>query len=320
MAAPILPKEAQIEFDCQAREYSIFIYAQQYDSALIIIRKLYDKMLGWQEKYHKRFHKGYPIHNIGYTLYLQNNIPDALKYFILAYIEDLLSAESEDEADSTPAGQALIVGYRLSSELLQLLKQKVHQLKEQDRIPLKPEEVIQAVEESSTDYMNLKGRITVVPKSLRKFAIFESEWDKRVFVGGGIGLEFLIKEIAKIVQSLGYDPIVCSDFETPMGMGVHRKCLMLLHNCKYAIFDVAEQVGQLMELERVSDYEVKNLVIWPQNKDKAITEMLKSHINVQQFNRESYARTADFEDIIHRFLTSGHIGPSGPIYDSSVDN
>ena len=85
MAAPTLPEQPQREFDDAAKKYSICIHTQEYPTALTIMKDLYDKMLGWQGEYQKRFHKGYPIHNIGYTLYLQNEHQEAIKYFVLAY-------------------------------------------------------------------------------------------------------------------------------------------------------------------------------------------------------------------------------------------
>jgi hypothetical protein len=78
MVAPALPKEAQTELDNMAREYALRMYAQDYDSALSTVTKLYKKMLHWQSEYKQRFHKGYPIHNIGYTLYRKNKGDDAL--------------------------------------------------------------------------------------------------------------------------------------------------------------------------------------------------------------------------------------------------
>jgi len=322
MAAPVLPKELQTHLDDKAREYSIRIFAQEYSAAQAIAEKLYDEMLDWQRQYDRRFHKGYPIHNVGYALVQQGNQKDALRYFILAYIEDLLSADTEDEADSTPAGQTLLAGYKLDTKLLSVLKLRVRKLKEKGRIPREPNSVLRDLEESGAGRIDLPGRIAIVPEQrpLKRFAIFQSEWEDRVFVGGSYGLDFILRDIADIVSEMGYDPVVCSDFHTPGGMDVRQKCLILLHNCKYAIFDVAEQVGQLMELERITDYGVTPLVIWPKSKEQAITEMLKSLAGFGKIKHESYTRTSDWKGIVHRFLPprpSGKkamdsIGPSGP--------
>jgi hypothetical protein len=308
MAYPKLPEEAQNELDNMAREYALRMYAQDYDSALATVTRLYEKMLHWQSKYRQRFHKGYPIHNIGYTLYRKNKVEDALKYFILAYIEDLISAESENEADSTPAGRMLIEGYGLDPNLLSVLKQKVQKLKKQNNIPLTPEEVLQEkeAERAYESYKDVGTRFILVEtqeEQRRPFAKFESDWEKRVFVGGSFGLYNTLDHIARIVRRLGFDPIVSLNFLTPQGVETHQKCLTLLHCCKYAIFDLSEQAGQLMELERVKDYDIKALVIWPKNKEHAVTQMLKTLSPSKGIEYKSYVTNEDIDKVVQEFLS-----------------
>jgi hypothetical protein len=315
MAYPTLPKEAQRELDDIARKYTIFIHTQQYDSALSTIEDFYNRMLKLQQKYNQRFHKGYPIHNIGYTLYLQHKPQEAIKYFILAYIEDLLSADRPEEADATAAGQTLRLGYKYSPELLELLKRKVAEFKERGRAPLKPEEVVRELEESKTGYQDIQGRVTIVKREapLRPFTVFNKEWQKRVFIGGSIGLEFIIDKIAEIVGELGYEPIVCHQSETPeeMETNIRQKCLVLLHCCKYAIFDVAEHRGQLVEIDRAPEYGVLTLVVCPDTKEKEVTEMLKSLVNRQQIKSNSYRKfPEDVKAIIREFLPQKSFGGS----------
>jgi hypothetical protein len=307
MAAPILPQELQEELEKAVLSYSTLIPTHQYDAALNIVENLYDKMLGWQRKYGKRFHKGYPLHNIGYTLHLQNKNAEALGYFILAYIEDLLSADRPEEADATPAGKTLLLGYKYSPELLGLLKQTVIGLKKIGRIPFTPEEVVRELEKSKPSYKDLEAKVTVIKREapLRPFTKFDSEWERRVFVGGSIGLGFIIDKIADIVHESGYDPIVCHQSETPKEMetDIRQKCLALLHCCKYAIFDVAEHKGQLIEIDRAPEYGVSTLVICPDTKEKEISEMLKSLVNKQQIKIKSYSKFPDdVKAIVQEFL------------------
>ncbi|MFC2059847.1 tetratricopeptide repeat protein [Chloroflexota bacterium] len=279
MAAPILPPELQKELDDTAGKYSICIHTQQYDAALSIITDLRDRMLAWQKEYGKRFHKGYPLHNIGYALYLQNKHEEAVKYFILAYIEDLISADNEDEADSTPAGQTLLHGYKLDQKLLKPLKQTVLEFRNQDKEILEPEEVLHELEKSIPQYEKGIEESKVEPKERpkRKFTIFCTEWGKRVFIGGSGKQTTTIDNMRDTVEKLGYDAIVAVDFDMPCGMaGVYHKCLTLLHCCKYAIFDLSEHAGQLLEIERAPDYGVKTLAIWPKSREETISQILKS--------------------------------------------
>ncbi len=303
MAYPILPEEAQIQFDDVARKYAVFIHTQQYPEALSIIKDLYNKMLDWQQKYGQRFHKGYPIHNIGYTFHLQANHEEALKYFILAYVEDLLSADRLEEADATPAGQTLLLGYKYSPELLELLKRKVSGLKKQDGIPLQPEEVVQELGKSKTGYQDIKGKIEVQVKEhrLRKFTIFDSEWETRVFMGGSG--DAIINKMRDIVDKIGgYDPVVVVDFNMPNDMTIYNKCLTLLHSCKYAIFDLSMSGGQIVEIERAPDYGIKTLAVCQADKEHFITQVLKSCLEDRRIEYKSYTDFSELENLFCGFL------------------
>lgn len=295
MAAPILPDELQQEFDDLARKYSLCIHAQQYEPALNIIKNLYDKMLAWQQKYKQRFHKGYPIHNIGYTLHLQNKHEDALKYFILAYIEDLLSADDEDEADLTPAGQTLLLGYKYEPKILKELKRIAATLKKQGKPPLVPEDVIGELGKS---WQDVKGEITAVEPKFDD----NPKWEKKVFIGGSGRLIPTINFMRDTVTKLGYYPVVAVDYVMPEEMNVYRKCLYLLHGCKYAIIDLSEQAGQLIEADRAAEYGVRTLVIWPKGREETITQMLKDAFEERRIRSQSYERFPEMEVIFREFL------------------
>ena len=306
MTAPILPKEFQIEFNGAAKKYSILLQDADYPKALESVKNLYDKMLGWQKKCQKRLHKGYPISNIGYILYLQDKAEEALEYFILAYVEVLLSADRVDEADATPAGQTLIQGYGLSPGSLEPLKKKVSELKEQGRIPLKPEEVIKQLEKSKGGYGDLKAKTTVKGEEhgLQPIVVSESPWKKRVFIGESIGSSSAIAQIAEIVRQLGYDAIVCSDFEDPEDTDAKEKSLILLRNCKYAVFDIAEPKGEpeLTEVKEAGAHNIKTLLIWPKSKEASIRQMLESQIDLRKVSFDFYEGTKELEDILWEFL------------------
>jgi len=300
MAAPVLPEEEQREFDNEAGKYTVYIHAQQYERALNVVTKLYRRMLGWQAKYDHRYHKGYPIHNIGYALFRQNKAHEALKYFILAYVEDLLSADEVDEADTTSAGQTLLLGYKYNPQLLGLLKQKVTELKNSGSLPRQPEDVLNELEESETDYKDVQATITVSPRT-RKFTQFDTEWDTRVFVGGSG--EAVINYMRDMVNRMGgYDAVVAADFDMPNGMTIYHKCLALLHCCKYAVFDLSAQGGQLIEVERAPDYGVRPLVVWQKDKEQSITAVLKSCMKDRKIKYKSYSKFEELESIFRDFL------------------
>ena len=95
---------------------------------------------------------------------------------------------------------------------------------------------------------------------------------------------------------------MASDFETPEGVTIYHKCLLLLHCCKYAIFDFSEQAGQLLEIERVQEYGVKTLAVWPENKESALTQMLKSSLENRGIEYKPYETFDEMTHIISEFL------------------
>lgn len=60
-----------------------------------------------------------------------NEHNEALMYITLAYIEDTLNSDldEENEADETPAGQMLIHFYYVNTELLTTIKKYVNKIK-----------------------------------------------------------------------------------------------------------------------------------------------------------------------------------------------
>lgn len=303
MAYPILPQKLQRQYDNMASIYEGNIHSGHYREALIVAKSLYKNMLDWQKTNNQRYHKGYPIHNIGYALHLQNANKEALKYFILAYIEDLFSADRLEEAYTTPAGQTLLLGYKYSIELLELLKEEVTELKNQGKVPFDPEEVLNILNKEKKDYKDIQGKIDVRIKehSVREFPNIESEWNKRVFIGGSGAA--IINQIRDIVDELdNYDPIVVIEFNKPDDITIYQKCLTLLHSCKYAIFDLSMPGGQIIEIERAPEYGVKTLAICQADKDHNITEVLKSCLKDRNIEYLTYTEFSELEDIFRDFL------------------
>jgi hypothetical protein len=101
---------------------------------------------------------------------------------------------------------------------------------------------------------------------------------------------------------LGYDPVVAIDFDMPTGMTIYHKCLALLHSCKYAIFDLSEQAGQLLELERAPEYGIETLVVWPRAKEELITQMLRSILDSRGITYKSYDDFSEMDSIFRNFL------------------
>lgn len=86
--------------------------------------------------------------------------------------------------------------------------------------------------------------------------------DKNVFIGINYETSMpLLEEIKKTIIDLEMNPIVPLDFSFPTDE-IHDVSMWLLHQCKYAIFDISHPAGQLMELERSLDYPLSTFICY----------------------------------------------------------
>lgn len=105
------------------------------------------------------------------------------------------------------------------------------------------------------------------------------------------------------MEDLGFEAVVVLDYKVPPGM-THHHSLMLLHECKYAIFDFSHQSGQLMEIERVRDYGVQALIVF-QTADPSffpVSEMVKALVAEEGIKVEPYQDFDELRSKIDAFL------------------
>lgn len=136
----------------------------------------------------------------------------------------------------------------------------------------------------------------------RSPGMFEKAWERHVFVGGSYKELLVMSEIKKCVSQKGYEPVFALDFEIPEDL-VHHHSLMLLHECKYAIFDLSQEAGQLMEIERVRDYDIETLAVYQAvGGEPKITEMLKALLNTMKIPTKLYRDSSELNSHIDSFL------------------
>lgn len=85
--------------------------------------------------------------------------------------------------------------------------------------------------------------------------------NNRIFVGGRYTFMPLLKEICKTVFNVGYQPIFANDCKIPVE-DTHDSVIRLLHNCKYAIFEVTASNGQSYEIENIRSMNIDALIIY----------------------------------------------------------
>jgi hypothetical protein len=297
-----LPPDLNQRFEGMALANQSLMLAQRYDEARRGFQEIYELLLKEQPT-GARYHKGYPLHQIGMTFILAGKAPDALRYFILAYIEDLLRQKEgeEDKADEMPASKNLRGVYRVRESALDQLKDIVRHKKKMEEVIRDPSIIFDELARGRPTPEVAKPTETPdVSEKRRKPGKFESDWERRVFIGGSYQKHYSeINQIKKICKELVYDPVIAFEFETPDDK-IHHHALMLLHECSKAIFEVTEHIGQLMEIERLRDYQVDALIVCQVN--APLSEMLVALLGSEGFEVERYSRPEELDRLVRGFL------------------
>ncbi len=248
---------------------------------------------------------------IGVCYALKNEHKLALRYILLAYIEDTLNTplDSEAEADSLPAAQMLRNYYGLQPRVIQAVKKSANQTKREGEWPtiLDPTLVLRRLgSEMSIETENLQSNLTrPPPEAPRRIPLgFPQPWEKRVFIGGNYQTHMpVLRHVERIVASLGFTPVIAFDVEISRESTYHHT-LMLLHTCEYAVFEISAPSGQLMEIERTRDYQTKVLLLYSTTEPSGPpSQLVSSMLTSAEVGRvEGYVEMADIEPIIARFL------------------
>lgn len=133
-------------------------------------------------------------------------------------------------------------------------------------------------------------------------------YERRVFIGGNYDFSVILKEIRDFVAKLEFQPIFALDFEIPPGK-IHDYDLRLLHNCRYAIFEVGQPAGELMEIERALDYNVEMLILYQSREPgggppPTMTTMLTTALKTIGCEPKGYCTIEEQREIIRDFLSS----------------
>jgi len=145
------------------------------------------------------------------------------------------------------------------------------------------------------------------PSRIKKHSLnrIPGEYEKRVFIGGNYDNISVLREIKKIVSDFGYQPILALEFDVPLEK-VHDYDLLLLHNCKYSIFEITMPNGHLMEIERAKEYDVKTLMVFQARDEKRKTPPAASSMVLSlKLPIYGYLNFYDLRERIKKFLIYG---------------
>lgn len=223
---------------------------------------LYQEVLKKQPE-GKRYHKGGEVHNMGICKLLLMSPLDSLNYFILGFIEDVLSTKTESGIlpEDAPGAQNLRNIFKLSDEEFKRIRTFIKEAKSEMGVVQDPQIVLDKLEKSGAKGPMEKiarGFHPTISRGSNSISKIPGEWGNRVFIGGDyVNYFYVINMLKPLVQSNKYTPIIAYEFTKPDEMSIREQALLLLHNCKYAIFDITGRGGHLMEIERTFDYQTK---------------------------------------------------------------
>lgn len=299
-----LPPDLAQKFDSLGQSGLAAIRERNFLEARGSFKYLYETLLNSQPN-GESYHKGFPLHNWAIATLLARDPQEALRLFILAFVEDALSQEPSKESDArdTPAGQVVWLLYEVDPKLLIAIEQLARRHKP-DRLLSDPQELLDEVlEQTGLALNNVAAKtIRLAPRDTNNL---ESSWERRVFIGGNYSTQFaIIQEMAMEVSRWGFDPIIASEFDMPKRL-IHHHTMMLLHNCKRAIFEISSQAGQLMEIERLRDYGIEPLLVYspnPAHQGPRVSSMLDTLMQQGEYTVESYSDVQKLREHVRAYL------------------
>jgi len=289
----------------------IALYQENFNNAVNFFQQAYRSLLDIQIQERRGIHKGSILYNLGIAVLGRNQENaqiQSLDNILLAYIEDTINTEYdfEDDADRAPAGRFLIDGFVIQLRLLREIKRISRDLKNNADNWLHAydpqvilNEALQFVGVDTNNLIELCQRrdINLGPVPLG----FPQPVDRRVFIGLNYDtFTHLIPEIRLAVIQRNYVPILVRDVIIPPTVNVHDVSLLLLHTCRYAVFDITDLAGQLMELERARDYNIKVLII--RSDPVGHPPHISGMINSLGYPIQTYQDMADLRQLIINFL------------------
>jgi len=278
-----LPPDLLEAYQETERPFFELLQASKFEEARQSWESLYELFLKKQGELGYRLHKGGVVHNLGIVALFTNNIELAFKNFVLGFSEDVASQEQgflQGEAEGAPGAQNLINFFGVGSELFNLVRTTVVKKLSEGKFN-DPRRVFEVFLNKKLEERDVKDRVELLKETpfIRqiKYTINRppGEWNKRVFIGGNYSRPGNLFKIKNTVEKRGYTPIMALEFgdqEPP----VHDHSLLLLHNCKYAIFDVSKDSGYLMEVERTLDYRTETLLVYEEIPEERMSAMVKS--------------------------------------------
>lgn len=278
-----LPEGLQKSFQKEIEQFYILIQTKELDEAEKRWKRLYSEFLEYQTKHNRRLHKGGVLHNLGIIYFYKGKQGLAFRYFIYAFIEDVVSEHKKFAgfAEDAPAAINLLQIFKIRVSTLENIKSLAIALYKKTRFN-DPATIFdfKTKVKKSLQTATYKKRLEFLDKEKYfqpKYNIntIPGGWSDRVFIGGNYEKMSNLIKISTYVASKQFTPIIASECQM-FKSKIHDHTLRLLHACKYAIFDVSRDSGHLMEVERTLDYRTEVLLVYDDTTDPEFSAMVGS--------------------------------------------
>lgn len=281
-----LPLNLQSIYQIHEQVARSFLEKGDYFSAEQEYRKLLGEFLVFQGET-TRYHKGGIYHQIGYCLYMQKKIEEALPFFKYAFIEDCFS---DDDGKQLPAYKNLYNVYRISAKQLSDLRLRIKS-NDKNSTPLRAEDYLK-------DYLDNGDKLDSFP--INK--------DSNVFVGGNYKNIALLRYIADRVRECNYSSIMAIDSSVTEDEHIYTDSMALLHDCGSAVFEITFDAGHLMELEEARKLlPGKNILLLFQKRDDSKNHYISKMLLGIQIHLAGYMKIEEIPKLIAEFLENiGH--------------
>lgn len=143
------------------------------------------------------------------------------------------------------------------------------------------------------------------PKGRLPLDFLPGTYDSRVFIGGNYESISNLRDIKDVVYELqaGFTPILPhDDFQIPPNQ-IYEWDLRLLHNCKYAIFEVTHPGGELFEIARCAEYKVITLLMYQARGFTEAPPRVKTMLlGSGSHEHQSYLNRDQLHQVVDKFL------------------
>jgi hypothetical protein len=160
---------------------------------------------------------------------------------------------------------------------------------------------------SEREIREIRTSMASIPKP-RKHSIdkIPGSFATRVFVGGAYDDLPTLREIGKHVKRRGYVPIVPYDFELPRAnadplLDIHDMDILLLHNCRVAIFELSLAAGQYNEVEwSIRQFRKKTLGLCKARESGKLPDLVSTMVvDLFRQSNQPLEPYADFTELKH---------------------